>query len=120
MSTATQQTAHREPAPGCGCSNTKNCAEHPAWIKPKPEVARLREQECFAEHVSIKCAYCNARLEFNFTNAQDEAIELDNARHGAKWNYTQGGLACDVCSRETIELAPLNTRPAYSKPRIIR
>jgi hypothetical protein len=79
------------------------------------------EREVGCDHLSLPCVHCKARLEFTVLEGQDEAIELDNARHAAKWNYVQGGLGCDVCSRETIEIARLDTRPAYSKPaRIIR
>lgn len=83
------------------------------------ELTRLEVEASFVEHVSIKCEHCNARLEFNFSEDQDEAVELDNARHAANWRYVQGGLACDVCGRESLEPVRVERTP-YSKPWMIR
>jgi hypothetical protein len=84
------------------------------------ELAPVPPADALVEHVSISCEHCSAHLEFTVLEGQDEAIELDNARHAAKWNYVQGGLGCDACSRETIEIARLDTRHTYSKPARIR
>lgn len=83
------------------------------------EMFSRHSEPAFVEHVSIKCEHCNARLEFSYSEDQDESVELDNARLAAKWKYVQGGLACDVCGREPLEPVRIERAP-YSLPTRIR
>lgn len=66
-----------------------------------PRLNSLSERSC-VEYVSIQCAHCDARLEYNFSESDEELKELDYRRDQEGWDYTPAGLACPKhCVDET-------------------